>query len=552
MPIAITPPPSGTPGDYAGDPEAYDAARKAWYLWFQTVCPELQAYPETLAALSGVMLNVNPSYTGTLTGGTGVINIGGGQIYKDAAGQVGFGTAAPSNKVEVRGTAGVTGTFYAVGSASAPAGTIHLLGVLGITNGYSVTKDGVNNVTHIWENQSGEAMRIVSDKTVRMHGSVGIGPDSPSAYSLGPSLLVSAATSGSVMVKSATTGYGGVFFADGTTGDEQYRGFIQYNHNYLGDVDQLLFGTAGTVKVRLDSSGNLLAGTTGGAMHTLQKTNPGDYAAKVVNASGSFPYGLAINYTGVTGGTGASFIACNDDATRFMVLGNGNAQNINNSYGAISDLKLKENITDVSPKLAKLLKVRIVNYSLKSDPDKTKLIGVIAQELEQISPGLIEETPDFEEVTRTREVPKTVAVTEKTQVKREQKTVEVVGGKAIVKTAWVEELADVPVLDHFPLFDEAGQPVLEVDTPEVPAVTDDDGNVTQPSVPATYRQALHSVPRMHEVTETEAYTERVPLGTVTKSVKYSIFVPMLIKAMQEQQAQIDALTARLEALESKA
>ena len=39
------------------------------------------------------------------------------------------------------------------------------------------------------------------------------------------------------------------------------------------------------------------------------------------------------------------------------------------------------------------------------------------------------------------------------------------------------------------------------------------------------------------------------LGTTTKSVKYSIFVPMLIKAMQEQTAIITALTARIETLE---
>jgi hypothetical protein len=39
------------------------------------------------------------------------------------------------------------------------------------------------------------------------------------------------------------------------------------------------------------------------------------------------------------------------------------------------------------------------------------------------------------------------------------------------------------------------------------------------------------------------------LGTTTKSVKYSVFVPMLIKAMQEQQAIIESLTARVSALE---
>jgi len=37
---------------------------------------------------------VNPEYTGTLTGGTGVVNIGSGQVYKDASGNVGIGTSS--------------------------------------------------------------------------------------------------------------------------------------------------------------------------------------------------------------------------------------------------------------------------------------------------------------------------------------------------------------------------------------------------------------------------------------------------------------------------
>jgi hypothetical protein len=302
----------------------------------------------------------------------------------------------------------------------------------------------------------------------------------------------------------------------------------------------------------LTQDGSLLMGATSGAMHILKKSSLGEYAARIENSGAggaNNPCGLNILYSGVSGGVGSDFVICQDaSAQRFRVLGTGNVQNINNSYGALSDLKLKDNIVDVSPKLAKLLQVRIVNYTLKADPNKTKLMGVIAQELEQISSNLIEETPDFEEVTRTREVKKAVPVTEKAPVLREQKTVEVVDGKAIIKTEWLEELADVPVVDHYPLFDDAGQPVLEMVTPEVPAVTDSDGNVTQPAAAATYRQAMHSVPRMKEVTETETYTERVATGTTTKSVKYSVFVPMLIKAMQEQQAQIDTLSGRLLAL----
>lgn len=41
----------------------------------------------------GALASTNPSYTGTLTGGTGVINIGSNQFYKDANGNIGLGMA---------------------------------------------------------------------------------------------------------------------------------------------------------------------------------------------------------------------------------------------------------------------------------------------------------------------------------------------------------------------------------------------------------------------------------------------------------------------------
>ena len=41
------------------------------------------------------------AYTGTLTGSTGVLNIGSGQVYKDASGNVGIGTTAPPAKLTV-------------------------------------------------------------------------------------------------------------------------------------------------------------------------------------------------------------------------------------------------------------------------------------------------------------------------------------------------------------------------------------------------------------------------------------------------------------------
>ena len=73
----------------------------------------------------------------------------------------------------------------------------------------------------------------------------------------------------------------------------------------------------------------------------------------------------------------------------FYISADGSLYNLNYSRGAISDSRLKENIVDASPKLEDLLKVRIVDYNLKANSSK-KYIGVLAQELEELFPALVE------------------------------------------------------------------------------------------------------------------------------------------------------------------
>jgi hypothetical protein len=51
--------------------------------------------------VTGASNHANLAYTGTLTGGTGVINIGSGQLYKDASGNVGIGTSSPASPLHV-------------------------------------------------------------------------------------------------------------------------------------------------------------------------------------------------------------------------------------------------------------------------------------------------------------------------------------------------------------------------------------------------------------------------------------------------------------------
>ena len=81
----------------------------------------------------------------------------------------------------------------------------------------------------------------------------------------------------------------------------------------------------------------------------------------------------------------------------FRIDACGNITNYSGQYGAASDSRLKENIVNCSPKLEKMLKVRVVNYNLKGS-DKTKYIGVLAQELEELFPELVAETNTHERI----------------------------------------------------------------------------------------------------------------------------------------------------------
>jgi hypothetical protein len=66
--------------------------------------------------------------------------------------------------------------------------------------------------------------------------------------------------------------------------------------------------------------------------------------------------------------------------------------------GALSDSRLKECIVDAAPKLQDLLKVRVIDYNLHNNPTE-KYIGVLAQELEKIFPGLVSDNaPSAKEI----------------------------------------------------------------------------------------------------------------------------------------------------------
>jgi hypothetical protein len=127
--------------------------------------------------------------------------------------------------------------------------------------------------------------------------------------------------------------------------------------------------------MRISSGKNVLL--SGCASDTLNVTNTSG-----AGTTNTFIVGRYSNSAGTTGGT-----------ISLLVYTNGNVQNTNNSYGAISDIKLKENIVDASSQWDDLKALQVRNYNFKEGQTHTQ-IGLIAQEVELVSPGLVSESPD--------------------------------------------------------------------------------------------------------------------------------------------------------------
>jgi hypothetical protein len=243
---------------------------------------------------------------------------------------------------------------------------------------------------------------------------------------------------------------GGRLLLGRTSSDaNNFRFQISQSTDTYGSGIELTYSGVGSAGIWENSSGALCFGNdnASGTTERARITSGGDFLyGSASNLGAGFKVAITSGGSSLavkTGLGGYAFAGYNNGgAITFIVQDNGNVTNSNNSYGAISDAKLKDNIVDAKPKLADLMQVKVRNYNLKSDPDH-KHLGVIAQELEQVFPSMVDESVDC----------------------------------------------------------------------------DEEGN---------------------------------NLGTTTKSVKYSVFVPMLIKAIQEQQAIITQLQADVAALKGNA
>ena len=237
-------------------------------------------------------------------------------------------------------------------------------------------------------------------------GNVGIGADSPSAkLSLyhatdDVSINVNTGTGGSYPKKTGisfgatSTSYGSAAFTGGA-------GIQAINTAASGNPTDLTFWTNSTgtpvERMRITSPGFLKASNYGGYFSTV-----GSYHELVSNATGNWllhmydsaadPYGIRLKYSASPNNAHEIFYFDDGTQQRYYVTSAGAVYG-NGTYGTISDIKLKENIVDATPKLDDINKLKVRNFNFKDKPEE-KHIGFIAQELEEVFPKAIENTQD--------------------------------------------------------------------------------------------------------------------------------------------------------------
>mgnify|MGYP003117220544 CR=1 FL=1 len=245
-------------------------------------------------------------------------------LFLDAAGELGI-TAGGTKRMTVTATKGILINTDTEGSVSADNLTIADTGNAGITIRSGNTSSGniffsdatsgnaefagylqYNHSTNFLFLGANESNAIVIDASTASDIRVGIGIATPANLNgSADDLVIENADHCGITIKSPTNKTGNIFFADGTSGNAEFEGFVQYNH----DQDKMYIGAVHANQIEISdgvveiSDANLLIGTAG---HGIDFSNASGSASGSQNAllndyeEGTFTPSFT---QGVTGGS---------------------------------------------------------------------------------------------------------------------------------------------------------------------------------------------------------------------------------------------------------
>ncbi len=314
----------------------------------------------------------------------------------DSSGNVGIGTSSPEGRLQANASGDFSPAIIVRSNTSATNWARmdwknHNVAATGIiyldqTGNFSIRNDGAAPISFL-TNGGNERMRIDSS------GNVGIGTSSP-ITAFGKSLhLYNDASTGTVasntylLIESSTrnavvelagssTATNGVNFSDtpGTT----VAGIASDVAN-----QNLFFRTGGTTeRMRIDSSGNLLVGTTAGVggerVSIVSSGNTGaTWAFYLRNSSNTQLFSVLSDGLISTGVAAASPYNNTTGVGTNMVVGSDGFL-----YRSTSSIKYKTDVNDAPYGLAELLTLRPVTYKGKNDGEKV-FGGLIAEEVHE-------------------------------------------------------------------------------------------------------------------------------------------------------------------------
>jgi len=194
-------------------------------------------------------------------------------------------------------------------------------------------------------------------------------------------LLIESSAHTGITIAGGTTSNCTLAFGDSADAD---TGYILYNHN----TDMMALKVNGTERALITDDGFLQmdpAGTfanSGNDYHVLRNANNLSGAINTILLNGGASTDNTSSFL-LSGSTGA--------ADRIYIYGNGNVVNSNNSYGSLSDRKLKKNIVPANSQWDDIKRMKLRNFEFTDKPGK-KQLGCVAQELKTVSPGLVFQT----------------------------------------------------------------------------------------------------------------------------------------------------------------
>jgi hypothetical protein len=273
------------------------------------------------------------------------------------------------------------------------AGTNHLSKNAYYSSGWKyITTDFASKYTqslgtHQWSNApsgtAGNAVTFTERMRIDDSGNVGIGTSSPSAK------LHVASQSGNNTVRLDCAGGGNTSdltfgaFGFGAVAGLRFEDGNALLRLYADGGRTIAFDNNGSERMRIDTSGNLLVGTTNststGGIGVKARSN-GQLFSVIDNTIGDT---LDVYNTSVS-------------AYRFYVSGAGTINATNTTITGISDQRLKENIRDLDDGLdvVMALKPRKFDWKEGKGQDIKNARGFIAQEFEQVLPDMIQEWKD--------------------------------------------------------------------------------------------------------------------------------------------------------------